>query len=210
MVERLCICPQAVAAQRFARADCNQTVTFYCQGAGRPAPFSFLRKFLYKIGGDQSIISGLVRCLGGWMTILVIDDDSTVFETIAAILMDDGYLCLTAKNTQEADLVLETVPVHGMTLDLNIPGCAPMSWLEEIAMMDQDLARRTIVVTGTVLTEEEKSRIELAGAGLLRKPFDINELSQSIRYRTGGPAGEERRSPRYRKRPGPNREDELN
>lgn len=121
------------------------------------------------------------------MTILVIDDDSAIFETVAAVLDDDGYLCLTAKSTQEADLVLETIPVHAMTLDLNIAGCKPLEWLEQIALMDHGLARRTVAVTSRVLSPEEERRVESTGAGLLLKPFAVGELRQAIRYRAGGP-----------------------
>ncbi|GEM_PF-2547227 len=121
------------------------------------------------------------------MTILVIDDDSAVFETVAAVLDDDGYLCLTAGNTREADLVLETIPVHAMTLDLNIPNCDPLKWLEQVALMNPELVRRTVAVTSRVLTPEEEARVELTGAGLLLKPFAVGELRQAIRYRVGRP-----------------------
>jgi DNA-binding response OmpR family regulator len=121
------------------------------------------------------------------MTILVIDDDRSTYETIEAVLADDGYHCLTAKDTHEADLVLETIPVHGMTLDLSIPGCKPLDWMLEIGMMAPDLIRRTVVVTGNEVTEQDRERIQEAGAGFLLKPFAIGELREAVRSRIGKP-----------------------
>lgn len=121
------------------------------------------------------------------MTILVINGDRSAYETIEAVLADDGYHCLTAKDTHEADLVLETIPVHGMTLDLNIPGCKPMEWMLEIALMAPDLIRRTVVVTGNHVTEQDRVRIHEAGAGLLLKPFAIGELRETVRSTIGKP-----------------------
>ena len=124
------------------------------------------------------------------MTILVIDNDHSIYETIEAILADDGYHCLTAKDTHEADLVLETVPVHGMTLDLNIPGCQPMEWMQQIALMAPDLVRRTVVVTANHIDETDRTRILEVGAGLLLKPFSMGELREAIRLRIGNPAAD--------------------
>ncbi|MBD3868112.1 MAG: response regulator [Acidobacteria bacterium] len=121
------------------------------------------------------------------MTILVIDDDRSIYETIEAILADDGYHCLTAKDTHEADLVLETIPVHGITLDLNIPGCKPIEWMHEIAAMAPDLVRRTLVVTASTISQMDRKRIDEAGAGLLLKPFAMSDLRNAVRTRIGDP-----------------------
>ncbi len=122
------------------------------------------------------------------MTILVIDDDRSTYETIEAVLSDYGYHCLTAKDTHEADLVLGTFPVHGITLDLNIPACRPMEWIQEIALLVPDLVRRTVVIAGNNIDEEDRSRIREVGAGLLLKPFATGELREAIRFRVGAPA----------------------
>jgi len=121
------------------------------------------------------------------MTILVIDNDHTVHETIEAILADDGYHCLTAKDTHEADLVLETIPVHGITLDLNIPDCNPLGWLQEIAMMAPDLVRKTLVVTADSIGQPDRKLIDEAGAGLLLKPFSMADLRKAVQSRIGFP-----------------------
>ena len=121
------------------------------------------------------------------MTILVIDDDRVAYEKIAAVLCNDGYHCLTAKDTHEADLVLETFPVHGMTLDLNISTCRPLEWMQQIALLAPDLIRRTVVVTGANIDEAARTRIREVGAGLLLKPFAPGELRDAIRFRVGTP-----------------------
>ena len=123
------------------------------------------------------------------MTILVIDDDRLIYETIEAVLVEDGYDCLTAKDTHEADLVLETVPVHGMTLEMNLPGCRPMEWMQQIAMLEPDLIRRTVVITVNSIDETARGRIREAGAGLLLKPFTVSELREVIRAHVGVPTG---------------------
>ncbi len=119
------------------------------------------------------------------MTILVIDDDRSIYETIEAVLAEDGYHCLTAKDTHEADLVLETVPVHGMTLDLNINGCRPMEWIQHIALLAPELMLRTVVITGNDIEEADRKRILEAGAGLVLKPIAEGELREAIRSSIG-------------------------
>lgn len=121
------------------------------------------------------------------MTILVIDNDHTVHETIEAILAEDGYHCLTAKDTHEADLVLETIPVHGITLDLNIPDCNPIGWLQEIGVMAPELVRRTLVVTADTIGQAERRQIDEVGAGLLLKPFTMVGLRTAVRSAIGDP-----------------------
>lgn len=114
------------------------------------------------------------------MTFLVIEDDASIARLIQTVVESIGHHCLSAATTPEADLVLATIPVDGMTLDLGLPKSKPVWWLEEIALTRPELAENTIVITGKVPSEEDEARIRKCGAGMLLKPFTLPQLNAMI------------------------------
>jgi DNA-binding response OmpR family regulator len=63
-----------------------------------------------------------------------------------------------------------------MTLDLRMPGRDGLDLLSTLWAARPEIARRTLVVTGTALSPADCHRLARCGASLLAKPFRIEEL----------------------------------
>lgn len=126
------------------------------------------------------------------LDVLVVEDEDEISALIRSVLSDDGHHCVIARNTREADLVIETTPVEAMVLDLGPPGSGALAWLGGIAALVPGLATRTIVATGRAPGEALERRVAAAGAHLLYKPYAFDELRQRVR-RFGADLAEERR-----------------
>ena len=103
-----------------------------------------------------------------------------------------GHQCVRARDSEEADRVLSCEPVDGITLDVRMPGRDGLDWLRALFAARPELARRTLVVTGTSLSPEDCSHLARCGASMLAKPFRVEELVETIRKQlspTHGPAG---------------------
>ena len=110
------------------------------------------------------------------MYVLIIEDEERVASLIEMVLTEESCRCVVARNTMEADLVLSTIPIEGMTVDLGLPGTPALPWLEEIGATRPELTSRTVVITGRVPDSTEQARITKCGAELLLKPFTLDEL----------------------------------
>jgi DNA-binding response OmpR family regulator len=117
------------------------------------------------------------------MTILVVDDEAFLAELVQEILEAKGTRCILARNASEADSVLATEAVHGMVVDLHLPGRNGLDWLEEVALARPELVRRTLVITGSDLSPETYARTRRCGADLLPKPFRIEDLVDAVSRR---------------------------
>jgi DNA-binding NtrC family response regulator len=88
-----------------------------------------------------------------------------------------------ARGAAEADAVLAVELVDGMVVDLHMPGRNGLEWLEEIALVQPDLVRSTLVITGSDLSPETYARTRRLGADLLPKPFRIEDLVDAVSRR---------------------------
>jgi DNA-binding response OmpR family regulator len=115
------------------------------------------------------------------VTILVVEDEPYVAELLQETLEGEGNRCILAADASGADRVLATSAVEAITLDLMIPGRDGLAWLETLAESRPDLARRTLVVTGSALGAAERARVAAVGARILAKPFRIEQLLDRLR-----------------------------
>jgi two-component system OmpR family response regulator len=115
------------------------------------------------------------------VTILVVEDEPYVAELLQETLEGEGNRCVVASDASGADRALATSPVEAITLDLSIPGRDGLAWLETLAATRPDLARHTLVVTGSALGRVERDRVAAVGARILAKPFRIEQLLDRLR-----------------------------
>jgi DNA-binding response OmpR family regulator len=108
--------------------------------------------------------------------ILVVEDEPHVADVISDALASAGHECVRAHDALEAQRLLATERVDGITLDLRMPGADGLDWLSTLWSARPELARRTLVVTGTVLSPADCHRLAKCGASLIAKPFRVDEL----------------------------------
>lgn len=123
------------------------------------------------------------------MNILVIEDELSVAEMICRSLEALGNSCVVAHDADRADDLLRSREVDAVTLDLGMPGRSGLDWLETVASLRPDLARKTLVITGQVLESRAVERLARCGAGLLAKPFTLDHLREAVRVQLDRPGG---------------------
>jgi CheY-like chemotaxis protein len=137
-------------------------------------------------------------------TLLVIDDNSSVRESLRFLLRRRGYEVLTAESGAEAIALAAQHPVDGAIVDVNMPG---MNGIEVCRALREQAAAagRSIAVwmmTGA-RTPELIKRAELVGAlAVLGKPFDHEELFQQLDSKLGPPPSGEPEPPPPTSSPG--------
>jgi DNA-binding response OmpR family regulator len=117
------------------------------------------------------------------MTVLVVEDQSNLSEPLQDQLEENGHSCLTALDLQETDWTLQNVDVDVLVLDLDIPTCKPLDWLERLCLARPELAAATVAITGRTLSPDDILKIKALGASLLQKPFPIQDLHTAVLMR---------------------------
>ena len=123
------------------------------------------------------------------MKILIVEDEQPVAEMLCRALEALGNSCICANDADSATAVLRKHPVDAVTLDLCMPGRQGLNWLEDVAAVRPDLARSTLVITGSHLDAGLVERLARCGAGVLAKPFTLESLAEAVRCQIDRPGG---------------------
>ncbi|GHA83457.1 response regulator [Cognatilysobacter bugurensis] len=121
-------------------------------------------------------------------TLLVIEDDADIRDTIRAVFELDGYAVETAANGAEG---LEKIAVMGrpcvILLDLMMPVMDGWGFLERLrAHADPDIASASVTVVSGVADHEEAATLRSRfGCGMVHKPADIAGLMRIVHDRCG-------------------------
>jgi CheY-like chemotaxis protein len=108
-------------------------------------------------------------------TVLVVDDEPDIRESLRDALEDEGYDVVTAANGREALTMLPGLPRPlALILDIIMP---VMSGVELYAALQSDPQLATIPV---VVSTSDPSRAP-AGVLLMRKPIDLERLLKVIK-----------------------------
>jgi len=109
-------------------------------------------------------------------TVLVVDDDASIRETVSDVLQEEGYLVLCAENGKTALELLASAQPSLVLLDLMMPVMSGWEVLEELGARDE-LAHIPIVVV---------SAMHAPGARMcLSKPVDLGHLLQVVAHYCG-------------------------
>ncbi len=112
--------------------------------------------------------------------VLVVDDDDAVRELMTELLSRAGFEVLPATNGEEAveRMRAEGERISAIVLDIDMPGMDGGQALREIRELRTDVP--VVVVTGHDEGEIGKRIGDQKVSGLVRKPFDEHELSETI------------------------------
>jgi DNA-binding response OmpR family regulator len=117
---------------------------------------------------------------GRTFSVLVVDDDPGLQGLFLTLLARQGFAVECAPNGRVAFDYLKRGSYSVILLDLMMPDVDGLELLERIGRESPALLRRVIVITGAappLVDEVDVSRIW----GLMRKPFDIDDLVQAVR-----------------------------
>ena len=109
--------------------------------------------------------------------ILVIDDDETLADLIAAALQHAGYAVRTAANGLDALLAVEALDPLLVILDMHMPVMNGWEFADELGILG--LRPRLLIITGQSPHAEAVAK-QVEADDFLRKPFDLNELLDKV------------------------------
>lgn len=125
----------------------------------------------------------------GNATLLIVDDDAGLRETLADFFEGEGYHVLQAPNVAEARASLSRSPVELLLLDLNMPGGDGLTFAAEVRAGSQT---PIIIMSGKGSTIDRVVGLEVGADDYLAKPFELREMLARVRAvlrRSKGPAG---------------------
>jgi two-component system response regulator MprA len=137
--------------------------------------------------GEEPPSSGAARPVargeGQRGTVLVVDDDTSILDTVSSILSGEGYDVVSASSGQEAlEAVARKLPLL-ILLDMRMP--VMDGWAVARA-----LRGKGITVPIIVMTAAESARRwadEVGAEGYLAKPFGLDDLLTTVeRFRGSG------------------------
>lgn len=118
---------------------------------------------------------------GGNETILIVDDQETVWDFLIEALQKLGYSVLLAENGLDAVEIYENNPgeIDLVLLDMIMPKQGGHTTFHKLKTLDPDVC--VLLSSGFVSQEEVDDLLQNGAAGFLPKPHRIREMAMEIR-----------------------------
>ena len=115
--------------------------------------------------------------------ILVVDTEAALAALICETLTAEGHRTVAAHDASELLDRLTGEPFDLLVSDAALPGLSGDRLAREVARVRPDLLDRILLTTGDWVSREPEAVARRLGAGLLRKPFELEELRRIVRTR---------------------------
>jgi DNA-binding NtrC family response regulator len=112
-------------------------------------------------------------------SILIIDDEAGIRESLETLLSIEGYSVETARNAEEGLVMLSSAPRDLVLLDFALPDRNGIDVLDEIRQRDAGLPVIMITAYGTV--ENAVKAIQAGATNFIQKPWDNEKLLADVR-----------------------------
>src|SRR3954470_9858157 len=122
-------------------------------------------------------------------SILIIDDEAAIRESLETLLDLEGYSLESAENGEEGLARLEARPFDLLLLDFALPDMNGLEVLAEIRDRDPQLAVIMITAYGTV--ENAVRAVQAGATNFIQKPWDNEKLLADVRAAVGRRRAEE-------------------
>ena len=107
-------------------------------------------------------------------TILVVDDEVSICQTLGGILTDEGYEVVTAGSGEEALRVLEEEQPHLILLDIWLPGMDGIEALKAIKSTHPQL--QVVMMSGHGTIETAVKATKLGAFDFIEKPLSLEKV----------------------------------
>jgi len=111
-------------------------------------------------------------------TILIVDDEPSILQTLGGLLIDEGFEVLTGQNGYEALKLIASDPPDLVLLDIWMPGIDGIETLKEIRRDNPHLP--VIIITGHGSIETAVRATKLGAFDLIEKPLSIDRVIVAI------------------------------
>jgi len=111
-------------------------------------------------------------------TVLIVDDERTILQSLSGILSDEGYETLTASNGYEALKIIEDESPDLVLLDIWMPGMDGIETLREIKRTNPFL--QVVIISGHGTIETAVKATKLGAYHFVEKPLSIEKVVVTI------------------------------
>ena len=117
----------------------------------------------------------------GSPTILIVDDEASIVNSLSLILQYHGYTCIVARNGEEAVEVARNTPPHALVCDVIMFGMNGIETALQIRSLFPNC--RIILMSGNANTTQLLEEARSAGHQfeVLAKPFHPRDLINKLR-----------------------------
>ena len=113
-------------------------------------------------------------------SLLLVDDEPEILESLRRALRDDGYELLTTTSPVEAMAILAKRPIDVIVTDLRMPDVSGLELVTHVRKNHPDVVR--VLLTGFATLDSALEAINEGAVGrYLTKPWDNDELRENIR-----------------------------
>ncbi len=111
-------------------------------------------------------------------SILIVDDEPTILQSLSGLLKDEGFEVITANNGYEALKIIDAEAPDLVLLDIWMPGIDGIDTLKEIKKSTAALP--VIIITGHGNVETAVKATKLGAFDLIEKPLNIDKVIVAI------------------------------
>ena len=115
--------------------------------------------------------------------ILVVDAEAALATLICDALAADGHHATPASDADQALERMLAEPFDLLVSDATVPGLSGDRLERELARVSPDRVPRILLTTGDWVSREPEAAARRLNAGVLRKPFELDELRRVVRHR---------------------------
>ncbi len=122
--------------------------------------------------------------------VLVVDDEPHILKSLAQYLEMEDFDVETASSGPEALEKVESVSPDLMVLDVMMPGMDGFEVLEKIRANEETASIPVIMLTAKDRSSDVMRGYELGASSYLVKPFNLDELVETIQqvFSSGAPS----------------------
>jgi len=113
------------------------------------------------------------------ISILIVDDEESVRDSLYNWFTEDGYQVECAENAKRALLILESVNFDIVLADIKMPGMDGLEMLRRIKSLNREVI--VIVMTAFATVDTAVQALKDGAFDYVTKPFDPDDLSHLIR-----------------------------
>jgi len=111
-------------------------------------------------------------------SILIVDDEPSILQSLSGLLSDEGFEVLTAANGYEALKIVDTKFPDLVLLDIWMPGIDGIETLKEIKKNNPYI--QVIIISGHGTIETAVKATKLGAFDLIEKPLSIDKIIVAI------------------------------
>jgi len=117
------------------------------------------------------------------ITILIVEDDQDLRESLATALRDEGYHVFSAQDADEAIASVKAHKVNIIFMDICLPDMNGVKVYKAIKKIQP--AATTVMMTGFFVQDLVNAAISAGAYDVLYKPFTMDDILKMIKKITG-------------------------